>query len=146
MLADLNRLQQDHDALSEWDCDARGFEWLSGDDKEQSVISFLRRSENESVAVVLNFTPVPREGYRIPVAMPGVYREIFNSDAGLYGGSDVVNRGDLHTEAVPLERQGTQPAIHPAAVERRGTALSVLMLKRRRGVPDFPVIGADGPV
>ncbi len=101
LLADLNRLQQDHDALSVWDCDGRGFEWLSGDDKEQSVISFLRRSENETVAVVLNFTPVPREGYRIPVGMPGIYREIFNSDAGLYGGSDVVNRGDLHTEHVP---------------------------------------------
>jgi len=102
MLADLNRLQQEHDALFEWDCDACGFEWLSGDDWEQSVISFLRRSRNESLAIILNFTPVPREGYRIPVAAPGVYREVFNSDSLQYGGSGVVNQGDLQTEAVPF--------------------------------------------
>ena len=101
MLAELNQLQRHHDAFFEWDHDARGFEWLSGEDKEQSVISFLRRSENESVVVVLNFTPVAREGYRIPVSMPGIYRELFNSDAEAYGGSGVHNPGELHTEAVP---------------------------------------------
>ena len=57
---------------------------------------------NESIAIILNFTPVPRDDYRIPVAAPGVYREIFNSDAQQYGGSGVVNQGDLHTEAVPF--------------------------------------------
>jgi 1,4-alpha-glucan branching enzyme len=101
MLAELNRLQGAHSALFEWDCDARGFEWLSGDDKDQSVIAFLRRSENESMAVVLNFTPVAREGYRIPVAAAGVYSEIFNSDARGFGGSGVVNAGDLHTDPIP---------------------------------------------
>jgi 1,4-alpha-glucan branching enzyme len=101
MLADLNQLQHHHVAFSEWDHDARGFEWLSGEDKEQSVISFLRRSENESVVVVLNFTPVAREGYRIPVPMAGIYRELFNSDAVTYGGSGVHNQGELHAEAVP---------------------------------------------
>ncbi len=106
MLADLNRLQREHTALSEWDCDARGFEWLSGDDREQSVISFVRRSSHESVAVVLNFTPVARHGYRIPVAEEGVYHEIFNSDATRYGGSGVENQGALQTEAVPYHGRG----------------------------------------
>ena len=101
MLADLNQLQHHHAAFSEWDHDARGFEWLSGEDKKQSVISFLRRSENESVVVVLNFTPLAREGYRIPVPLAGVYRELFNSDATAYGGSGVHNQGEMHTEAVP---------------------------------------------
>jgi 1,4-alpha-glucan branching enzyme len=101
MLADLNQLQCAHPAFSEWDCDARGFEWLSGDDREQSVISFMRHSENESVAVVLNFTPVAREDYRIPVPLAGVYREIFNSDSARYGGSGVHNQGEFHTQAVP---------------------------------------------
>jgi 1,4-alpha-glucan branching enzyme len=101
MLADLNQLQRHHAAFSEWDHDARGFEWLSGEDTEQSVISFLRRSENESVLVVLNFTPAAREAYRIPVPMAGIYRELFNSDAVAYGGSGVHNPGELHTEAVP---------------------------------------------
>ncbi|MDH4003169.1 MAG: alpha amylase C-terminal domain-containing protein, partial [Xanthomonadales bacterium] len=59
-----------------------------------------RRGQHESLAVVLNFTPVARDGYRIPVAAPGVYQEIFNSDALTYGGSGVENRGDLHTEHV----------------------------------------------
>jgi 1,4-alpha-glucan branching enzyme len=101
MLTDLNRLQQEHAALSEWDCDARGFEWLSGDDKDQSVISFLRRGKHEALAIILNFTPVARDGYRIPVPLPGVYKEIFNSDAPAYGGSGVENRGDLHSENFP---------------------------------------------
>ena len=101
MLGDLNQLQQHHAAFSEWDHDARGFEWLSGEDKEQSVISFLRRSEYESVVVVLNFTPVAREGYRVPVPMAGTYRELFNSDALAYGGSGVHIQGELYTEAVP---------------------------------------------
>ncbi len=102
MLRDLNLLQQEHTALSEWDHDARGFEWLSGDDKDQSVIAFLRRSEHEALVVVLNFTPVAREGYRIPIASPGVYQEVFNSDSQNYGGSGVENRGDLHSEHVPF--------------------------------------------
>jgi 1,4-alpha-glucan branching enzyme len=105
LLRDLNHLQARHPALSEWDCEGRGFEWLSGDDREQSVISFLRRSPGETVAVVLNFTPVPRHDYRIP-AEDGRYREIFNSDAEAYGGSGLLNRNDLHAEAVPFQGRG----------------------------------------
>jgi 1,4-alpha-glucan branching enzyme len=100
LLASLNRLQAEHPALCEWDCDARGFEWLSGEDSSQSVISFLRRSEHESLAVILNFTPVPREGYRIPLAEPGGYREIFNSDSEQFGGSGWLNPGELGSEQV----------------------------------------------
>jgi 1,4-alpha-glucan branching enzyme len=102
MLRDLNLLQREHSALSEWDHDARGFEWLSGDDKDQSVISFLRRSQHEALVIVLNFTPAARDGYRIPIASPGVYQEVFNSDSQNYGGSGVENRGDLNSEHVPF--------------------------------------------
>jgi 1,4-alpha-glucan branching enzyme len=101
MLTALNRLMNEHTALSSWDCDSRGFEWLSGDDREQSVISFLRRSEHESLVVALNFTPVVRGSYRIPAPGPGVYREIFNSDAVAFGGSGVENPGDLYAEPIP---------------------------------------------
>ena len=100
ILADLNRLQSAHSALSEWDCDARGFEWLSGDDREQSVISFLRRSAGETLAVVLNFTPVPRHDYRVPAPGAGNWLEIFNSDAERYGGSGLLNVDPVGTEAV----------------------------------------------
>jgi 1,4-alpha-glucan branching enzyme len=102
MLSDLNYLQQKHPALVQWDCDHRGFQWLSGDDKEQSVMCFSRHSEAELLVVVLNFTPVPRHDYRIPVPGQGIYREVFNSDAGSYLGSDMLNREPLHSEAVPM--------------------------------------------
>jgi 1,4-alpha-glucan branching enzyme len=96
LVGDLNHLLQRHGALSEWDHDARGFEWLSGEDSEQSVISFLRRSSGETLAVVLNFTPVPRNDYRIPVPCEGDYRVLFNSDAADYGGSGTIT-GNVHT-------------------------------------------------
>ncbi|MFB3079721.1 MAG: alpha amylase C-terminal domain-containing protein, partial [Lysobacterales bacterium] len=99
LLSDLNHLQAGHSALSQWDCDQRGFEWLNGDDVEQSVISFIRNSENESLLVVLNFTPVPRQGYRIAVPEAGKYLEIFNSDDDLYRGSGMGNKDPLRSEA-----------------------------------------------
>lgn len=102
MISDLNHLQQCHPALFEWDCDPRGFQWLSGDDRQQSVLCYSRHSEAEFVVVVLNFTPVARQGYRIPVPVQGTYREVFNSDAGSYLGSDLLNREVLHSEAVPV--------------------------------------------
>ena len=88
--------------LSQWDGDARGFEWLNGDDSAQSVMAFVRKSEGESLVVVLNFTPVPRHDYRIPMHEEGAWWELFNSDGGGYGGSDQLNREQLHTEAVGM--------------------------------------------
>jgi len=102
LLSELNRLQREHPALSQWDCDHRGFEWLSGDDSEQSILSFSRNAQDEKLLVVLNFTPVPRTGYRIPVIHPGGYCEIFNSDASSYSGSDMLNRDTMHSEPVPM--------------------------------------------
>jgi 1,4-alpha-glucan branching enzyme len=101
MLGDLNRLQASHPSLSEWDCDARGFEWLSGDDRDQSVISFLRRGSEETLAAVLNFTPVPRVDYRIPVHAAGRFRLLFNSDAADYGGSGFDCGSEAHSDATP---------------------------------------------
>ncbi|MEJ2383580.1 MAG: 1,4-alpha-glucan branching protein GlgB [Xanthomonadales bacterium] len=102
VLRDLNRLQADHPALYEWDCDGRGFEWLNGDDDVQSVIAFLRRAGDETLTAVFNFTPVPRYDYRIPVPEGGAYEEVFNSDAGVYGGSDLGNHGALHSDPAPM--------------------------------------------
>ncbi|MBT8056141.1 MAG: 1,4-alpha-glucan branching protein GlgB [Xanthomonadales bacterium] len=98
LVGDLNHLQAAHPALYEWDVDGRGFEWLNGEDSAQSVIAYLRRSESEALVVVLNFTPIPRYGYRIPMAEEGAYWELFNSDGGAFGGSDMLNRDQLHTE------------------------------------------------
>jgi 1,4-alpha-glucan branching enzyme len=101
LLAELNRVQQEHPALFEWDNDARGFEWISGEDRDQSVLSFLRRAPGETLVIVLNFTPVPRQDYRIGVPEAGDYRELFNSDAERFGGSGVDSLQTIHGEDIP---------------------------------------------
>jgi len=102
LLSDLNLLQQKHPALAEWDCDHRGFQWLSGDDAEQSIMCFSRHSEQELLIVVLNFTPVPRQDYRIPVPEQGRYCEVFNSDADSYLGSNLLNPDALDSDSVAM--------------------------------------------
>ncbi|WP_154661153.1 1,4-alpha-glucan branching protein GlgB [Microvirga lotononidis] len=103
LVRDLNHAYQSIPALHERDCEARGFEWLVSDDRDNSVIAWLRRGDDEtSVAIVVsNFTPVVREAYRIGVPLPGFYREAVNTDAGQYGGSNVGNLGGVVAEDVP---------------------------------------------
>ena len=102
-VADLAHCYRDIPALHEGDCEPFGFEWIDGQDAEQSVISFLRRARDGSCAlIVANLTPVPREGYRIGVPNGGVWTERFNSDAHEYGGSGVGNLGAVSAEHVPF--------------------------------------------
>ena len=66
------------------------------------MISFVRRASNgAAVVVVVNFTPVPRRDYHIGVPVGGVYREVLNSDAELYGGSNMGNRGGIMSQFAP---------------------------------------------
>jgi 1,4-alpha-glucan branching enzyme len=99
---DLNRLYAREPALHELDLDPHGFRWIDCNDNENSVFSLLRyaRREGDFVVAVVNFTPIPREGYRIGVPEPGRYLELLNSDAGDYGGSGVGNDGSTATEPV----------------------------------------------
>jgi len=102
LIRDLNAVQQRYPALHQLDVEARGFEWITHEDRDNSVFSFIRKAGNgDAVVVVSNFTPVPRHGYRIGVGQPGRYVEILNTDATQYGGSGMHN-GELHTEAVAL--------------------------------------------
>jgi len=100
LLSALNRLASAQPALSQWDCDSRGFEWLSGEDWQHSVISFVRHGANGSVLIVLNFTPEPRPAYRIPLHHAGRFREIFNSDAAEFGGSGLHHASGLESEPI----------------------------------------------
>ncbi|MGD8206525.1 MAG: 1,4-alpha-glucan branching protein GlgB [Thiohalocapsa sp.] len=102
IVADLNRLYRTLPALHEIDFESSGFEWIDCHDSSQSVLSYLRKSRDggQTVACAFNFTPVPRENYRIGVPKAGFYREAVNSDAELYGGSNVGNRGGAHSEPV----------------------------------------------
>jgi 1,4-alpha-glucan branching enzyme len=99
---DLNELYTRERALHEVDFEPAGFEWIDCNDHESSVISLIRRAKDprDFVVVVLNFTPVVREGYRIGVPEPGFYRELINSDAIWYAGGNVGNQGGVYTEPV----------------------------------------------
>ncbi|HHZ03815.1 1,4-alpha-glucan branching protein GlgB [Acetomicrobium hydrogeniformans] len=99
---DLNRLLSSEPALYERDFENTGFEWVDFSDWESSIISFLRKSENETVLVACNFTPIPRYNYRIGVPSGGFWKEILNSDAKEYGGSGHGNFGGLEATPVPI--------------------------------------------
>ncbi len=102
-LRDLNTLYKTVPALHQRDCQGDGFRWVVIDDAAQSVFAYLRfGDEGTSPAlVVCNFTPVPRHGYRVGVPQGGVWREAFNSDAGVYGGSNLGNNGLATAEDAP---------------------------------------------
>jgi 1,4-alpha-glucan branching enzyme len=102
LVGDLNRAYRAHAALSQFEFEPRGFRWIDCEDRTQSLLSYLRFAEGETLAVVLNFTPVPRQWYRIGVPQAGVYREIFNSDSHYYGGSNLGNPLPLEARADPL--------------------------------------------
>jgi 1,4-alpha-glucan branching enzyme len=95
LVRDLNTVYRQQPALHQLDFEWQGYEWLELHDWENSVISFLRRGKNpdDAIVVVCNFTPVVRENYRIGVPTGGHYREIVNTDAEIYGGSNVGNEG-----------------------------------------------------
>ena len=92
-VADLNRLYHSTPALYKHEFEWHGFDWIDCHDADQSVLSYMRKAGDEVAVVVVNFTPLPRQGYRIGVPQPGEYRELFNSDAEIYGGSNTGNGG-----------------------------------------------------
>jgi 1,4-alpha-glucan branching enzyme len=93
LIGDLNRLYRDRPALHRLDGERDGFEWLVKDDLQHSVFAWIRRAgEGEAragVVAVSNFTPVARVGYRLPVPHGGPWRLVLNTDAAIYGGSDI---------------------------------------------------------
>jgi 1,4-alpha-glucan branching enzyme len=107
---DLNFLYASEAALHEVDFDPAGFQWIDCNDNENSVVSFFRRSKGgEIVVAILNFTPVPRDGYRIGVPVAGPYDELVNSDSEMYGGSNLGNQGVVFTE--PIASHGHEQSL-----------------------------------
>ncbi|HAG18918.1 MAG TPA: 1,4-alpha-glucan branching enzyme, partial [Pseudomonas sp.] len=110
LVRDLNRLYSQEPALHELDSDPRGFQWLIGDDRANSVFAWLRKSSTgHPLLVVGNFTPVVREGYRIGVPVDARWLEVFNSDAECYGGSNTGNGGGILAE--PVESHGEKVSL-----------------------------------
>ena len=110
-----------HPALFSHDFDHHGFEWIDCHDVEQSIISYRRKNTLEELIIVLNFTPVPRENYRLGVPEAGTYSEIFNSDSTYYDGSNVGN-GAVVSEPVPWMNQ-------PHSIKLNLPPLGALILK-----------------
>ena len=100
LIHDLNHVYRATPALYARDFEPGGFQWLVADDQDNSVIAWARkgRAENEVAVIVSNFTPVPRQGYRIGVPAGGWYREAINTDSERYGGSNVGNGGGVHAD------------------------------------------------
>jgi 1,4-alpha-glucan branching enzyme len=102
LVRDLNRLYIDHPALWARDADPEGFDWIDANDSRQSTLSFLRRSQdpNECVVAIFNFTAEPRHDFRLGVDFGGFWHELINSDARIYGGSGLGNKGGLMADSV----------------------------------------------
>lgn len=128
LVKDLNRLYCTLPALHKFDFEPRGFKWLDCNDSAQSVLSFLRCADDETVIIALNFTPVPRCNYRIGVPHPGLYRVILNSDSSAYAGSNYQDRtkskdDEVYAEPIPHLEQ-------PYSLALTLPPLAGIMLKR----------------
>jgi 1,4-alpha-glucan branching enzyme len=121
---DLNRFYRERPALYELDFDTEGFQWIDCNDAQHSILSFLRKGKDQEdrMVVVCNFTPVVQRNYKVGVPVKGVWKEILNSDAELYGGSGQGNLGGV--EASPIGTHG-----HPFSLTLSLPPLAVLFLE-----------------
>jgi 1,4-alpha-glucan branching enzyme len=107
LVRDLNKLYRDQPALYKFNFSHEGFEWINADDAERSVISWMRKGDDEAdtLIFVANFNPQVWNNYRLGVPKMGYYDEVFNSDDLYYGGSDIRNLKVLETAPIPANRQ-----------------------------------------
>ncbi|WP_134499692.1 1,4-alpha-glucan branching protein GlgB [Microvirga pakistanensis] len=124
LVRDLNRVYASEPALHSTDSDPRGFAWAVADDSANSVFAMLRTAGDGGsvILAVSNMTPVPRTGYRIGVPKAGLWHEIVNTDAEIYGGSNMGNGGGLPTEDAPSHGQ-------PFSLTLRLPPLSTLLFR-----------------
>ena len=125
IVADLNHLYCNTPALHKHDFEGQGFEWIDCHDASQSVLSYMRRDGDDTVLVILNFTPMPRNNYRIGVPVAGDYEEILNSDSEYYGGSNLGNGQHIQSQAQEWMNQPhslvlTLPPLASIILRRKG--------------------------
>jgi len=126
LVDDLNSLYKKEPALWRNDFDEYGFQWIDCDDNKNSVISFMRRekADGEWLVIVANFTPENHSNYRIGVPISGFYKEIFNTDATKYGGSNLGNMGGKSTDLFNIHG-------YENSIDLCLPPLSVLVLKHK---------------
>jgi 1,4-alpha-glucan branching enzyme len=106
---DLHRVYCAQPSLWDADFDPAGFSWIDCNDHEHSIIALMRQAgrpagqqaSREITIAIVNFTPVPRREYRLGVPAAGDYAELLNSDADVYGGSNIGNQGRVAAEKKP---------------------------------------------
>jgi 1,4-alpha-glucan branching enzyme len=107
------------------DHEPEGFSWIDVADRDNSVLSYVRRDGPEHVIVVLNLTPVPRENYRIGAPASCRYRLRLSTDDQAFGGSGFHARADVTAEPSPLHG-------YPQSITLDLPPLSVLVLVPER--------------
>ncbi len=127
LFKDLNKLYKTEPALYHFGFEERGFEWIDYSDRENSVMIYARKAERkeDQLIVICNFTPEVRHHYRFGVSVRGIWKEIFNSDAKHYGGSGLLNQGNLST--TPVKYQGREYSI---SLSLPPLAVSIVKLER----------------
>jgi len=135
LVKDLNNLYSSRTALWELDNDFEGFSWIDANDATGNTYSFLRfgkpdgRGERPTMAAVINFSGMEHHQYRIGLPRPGVWREVLNTDAEMYGGAGVGNLGEIVAEDVPWHGQPYS---------------AVVTMQKLSAVWFEPVAGAEG--
>ena len=122
----LARVYRDRPEFWRNDAEWEGFSWISTDDRENSVLAYVRRDGDQHSVVVLNLTPVPRPNYRVGVPSAGRYLEALNSDASDWGGSGYRTRGDVEAHGAPFHG-------FPQSIELDLPPLAALVLTPARG-------------
>ncbi|MEO8620036.1 MAG: 1,4-alpha-glucan branching protein GlgB [bacterium] len=100
-MARLGHLYQETPAFWQLDGEPRGFEWIDVSDKTNSVLSYLRHSNDSHAVVVLNLKPAPHQAYRIGVPDSGEYTCVLSTDARAWGGSGYGEVASVHTDDIP---------------------------------------------
>jgi 1,4-alpha-glucan branching enzyme len=121
---DLNTLYKKEKAFYEGDFDSEGFEWIDCNDKDQSVISFIRKDKTgqDVLIFVCNFTPMAYDNYRIGAPYNLFYEELFNSDCKIYGGNSENNLGKIHAQDIGFHNR-------PYSINLNIPPLSIIILK-----------------
>jgi 1,4-alpha-glucan branching enzyme len=136
--AALNNVYKSEPAMYEVDFQGWGFEWIDFHDFNNSIVTFIRRAKRREdyLVFVCNFAPVLHKGYRIGFPEPGLHREIFNSDAEIFGGSNMGNGGHVNVEAVPSHGK-------PGSAELIVPPLGVVIFKPTRPLPLLAAPGQE---
>ena len=123
LVAYLNTTYKIRPALYKYEIEPQGFEWIDCNDREHSILSYLRKNDEELIIAIFNFTPVPRDNYRLGVPELGEYEIIINSDSEYYAGSNYHNPSIISAEQ-------TAWSDRPYSIQLNLTPLSGLILQK----------------